>query len=240
MTAQNVRPETRVKVIVFDLDDTLVDTFNQLIEPLERQAAHEMIAAGIAASNFDRIVQIILQARKDQPDKIEEILRREFPQAEKAIEARRAVFANASPDKLTIEPEVKRMLQELRGLYEIYLVSTGPLEFQNRKINQLGIGDLFLKAEVLESGSELTKEKWLARLAQKHQYDKASMVVVGNRLDNEIQAGNRLGMITVWVKRGEGSGVTPCKETGEPDYVISDIKDFPGLLPELESSRVHQ
>lgn len=229
---------TTVAAIVFDLDDTLVDTFNLLIKPLENEAAAAMIAAGIGASDHSRLAEIILDLRKNDPENVEERLLQQFPQAAgRTLEARRAVFVNASPDKLTIKPEIKHMLEELRAAgYDTYLVTTGPREFQDKKIDQLGIRDLFLDTEVLESGSEITKERWLDSLARQHGYNKAAVVVVGNRLDNEIQAGNQLGMITVWVRYGEGSGLNPCQKTGQPDYTISDIAEFPGVLAKLQSS----
>lgn len=243
MTAHPLSSTSRDKAIIFDLDDTLVDTFNHLITPLEHRAASEMIAAGIGVSDHPRLVEFILNLRKTDPENLEERLVQKFPQAAgKALEARRAVFDNASPDKLTIDSEVKRMLEELKKTerYDMYLLTTGAREFQNKKVKQLDVGHLFSEVEVLNSGSEITKEIWLDNLARKHHYNKASVVVVGNRLDNEIQAGNKLGMTTVWVKHGEGSELSPNEKTGKPDRIIFNITEFPGVLNELESSRAHK
>lgn len=226
-----------VEAIIFDLDDTLVDTFTSLITPLETEAAGEMVAAGMGESDSSRVIELILQLRRDDPDRIEELLLEKFPQAEaKALEARRAVFTRASPDPLKIEPAVKAMLRELAERYDTYLVTTGRTEFQNRKLDLLGIRELFKGIAVLASGSEETKESWMASL-MRDRYHPQSVIVVGNRLDNEIKAGNRLGMITVWVKYGEGSGLSPSDDTGEPDYIISDIKEFPELLSKIEAAR---
>lgn len=228
-----VRP---VRAIVFDLDDTLVDTFGTLIKPLEMEAVARMASAGIGESDSEQIFETILRLRRDDPDRIEEALAQTFPQlGEKALAARRSVFAQASPDELQIEPAVKSMLRELSGRYDTYLLTVGRRDFQNRKLERLGIRPLFKGIVVLASGSEETKESWLSALVDSGT-PPSSVVVVGNRLDNEIRAGNRLGMKTVWVKRGEGSGLSPCEETGEPDYIIQDIMEFPKILAEIESS----
>jgi FMN phosphatase YigB (HAD superfamily) len=100
----------------------------------------------------------------------------------------------------------------------------------------LEIRGLFKEVVILPSRSEETKERWLSSLTGSG-YRAESVIVVGNRLDNEILAGNRLGMKTVWVRRGEGSGLMPSDETGEPDYVIPYIIEFPEILAKIEASR---
>lgn len=242
MTSPFLSPKE--KAIIFDLDDTLVDTFTSLIVPLEMKAVREMVAAGMSEADEERVVALILQLRRDDPNSIEEILLREFPNAAGyALTARRSVLANASPDKLTIDPRVKYMIQGLSNRYDQYLVTTGPSEFQRRKIEQLGIGELFRDVVILSSDSEETKESWLGSLIHgrcqpKYHpgYYPNSLIVVGNRLDNEIQAGNKLGMTTVWVKSGEGSGLLPNSRTGQPTYSISTIHEIPQILGQVESS----
>ncbi len=237
MTDNPASAASGIEAIIFDLDDTLVDTFTSLITPLESEAADEMVAAGMGESDSSRVRELILQLRKDDPDRIEELLLEKFPQAEgKAIQARRAVFTHASPDTLQIESAVKDMLRELSMRYDTYLVTTGRTEFQNRKLDQLGIRELFKGIAVLASGSEETKESWMESL-MRGRYHPQSVIVVGNRLDNEIKAGNRLGMITVWVKYGEGSGLSPSDDSGRPDYTIYNIKEFPELLSKIEAEQ---
>jgi FMN phosphatase YigB (HAD superfamily) len=239
MTSHPASNAKGIEALIFDLDDTIVDTFASLIEPLEREAADEMVAAGMRDADANEVVELILRLRQEEPDSIEERLVEKYPEAEgRALEARRKVFAHASPDKLRIEPAVKEMLRELSKRYDTYLLTTGRTDFQNRKLDNLEIRGLFKEVEVLASGSEETKERWLASLIERG-YDAQAVVVVGNRLDNEIKAGHRLGMITVWMKYGEGSGLIPCEETGHPDYVIRDISEFPGVLARIESSRAH-
>jgi FMN phosphatase YigB (HAD superfamily) len=237
MTVYSKTPARRIEAIIFDLDDTLVDTFTSLIIPLELEAVSAMVAAGMDESDAKRLSDLILRLRRDEPERIEEILRWHFPQVtEKMIEARRDVFLNASADQLAIDPAVKEMLRELSSNYDTYLVTTGTPEFQNSKVERLGLREMFKGVGILASGSEATKERWMASLIR-NRYRPESVIVVGNRVDNEIEAGNVLGMITVWVKYGEGSGMSPDEKTGPPDYIISNITEFPEVLVRLESAR---
>lgn len=237
MNERSIREAQRVEAIVFDLDDTIVDTFKLLIEPLEARAVTAMLAAETLEADSGRIKELILRLRRDAPERVEELLAQNLPGlTEKALKARRSVFAHASLGNLRIEPAVRRMLQALAPRYDTYLLTVGHADFQNRKLDGLGIRELFKAIAVLPSGREETKESWLSSLASSG-YRAESVIVVGNRLDNEIRAGNRLGMTTVWVRRGEGSGLVPCDETGEPRYVISDIEEFPETLAQIESSQ---
>lgn len=231
-------PEARaVEAIVFDLDDTIVDTFRLLIEPLESQAAAEMLSAEMLEADSGQLKELVLKLRRDAPERVEELLARHLPQlTEKALAARRAVFAHASPDNIRIEPHVREMLRELFKRYDTYLLTTGRADFQNRKLDVLGIRGLFKAVAILPSDREETKESWLAALINSG-YRPQAVIVVGNRLDNEIRAGNRLGMKTVWVKHGEGYGLIPSEETGKPGYIIHDIMEFPETLSKIESSR---
>lgn len=228
-----------LEAVILDFDDTIVDTFGSLITPLETEAANEMVAAGMGDVKASEVVELILRLRKEEPDRIEERLVERFPEARgRALEARRKVFARASPDRLQIKPTVKDMLCELAKRYDTFLLTTGRTDFQNRKLDNMDIRPLFKEVIVLASRSEETKERWLASLIERG-YNSQAIVVVGNRLDNEIKAGHRLGMMTVWMKYGEGSGLVPCADTGQPDYVIYDIAEFPEVLALIEKGRVH-
>jgi FMN phosphatase YigB (HAD superfamily) len=196
-----------------------------------------MLAAETLEADSGQITELILQLRRDAPERVDELLAQNLPWlTEKALKARRSVFAHASPDNLRIEPAVREMLYELSERYDTYLLTVGRTDFQNRKLDKLSIRGLFKATAILASGSEETKERWLLSLTGRG-YRPDAVIVVGNRLDNEIRAGNRLGMQTVWVRRGEGSGLVPSDETGEPGYVISDIMGFPEILAEIESSQ---
>jgi putative hydrolase of the HAD superfamily len=224
-----------IRAIIFDLDDTLVDTFATIITPLESRAAEAMVAAGMGELDSTRVRELILKLRRETPDRIEERLVEEFPQAQgKALEARRTVFTRVFIDKLRIKASVVKMLNELSTRYHTYLLTAGRKDIQNQKLDQLGIRKLFKEVGVIISRTEETKERWMASLI-KGRYLPEEVIVVGNRLDNEIKAGNRLGMITVWVKYGEGSGMIPSEETGQPDYIINGIAEFPKILAEIES-----
>ena len=53
-------------------------------------------------------------------------------------------------------------------------------------------------------------------------------VMVGDRLDNDIQPARALGMRTVWIRQGFGALQTPLSAADTPDFVIDSLSE---LLP---------
>lgn len=96
-----LRPSPRsfehFQAIIFDLDDTLVDTYDTLIVPLEIEAAQVMLniqpnLGEKKAVRPETLERYLLKLRRTNPSHVEEELRRRFPQVNSAaLEARRQV-----------------------------------------------------------------------------------------------------------------------------------------------------
>lgn len=249
----STRSVGQLQAIVFDLDDTLVDTFGCFIVPLEVAAAKEMFETGISSSVED-IIETLRQLRMTNPEDVEYMLPRRFPQArkksiERALEAWRNLHSTPlSLAKLSelggkisqyqIGPELRQMLEEMSERYRLYLLTAGDPDFQNEKIDHLAMRDLFGEnILVVDLKSKETKRGKMAALIKSHGYDPRSVVVVGNRLDHEIRAGIELNLTTIWVRKGEGSAIQPDSSTGAPDWIIEDINELDQCLRSLEASR---
>src|SRR5207253_2790096 len=147
-------PTPRREIIIFDLDDTLLETYDCLITPLEYDAVEKMCAAGLGKDVSDQMAEELLRLRKSHPENIEEMLIQRFSQIpSKAIRTRRTFLSNACKGpamrellrKIFIDHGVKRLLQNLSKDYILYLLTIGPPDFQNAKIDYLNIRYLFDK-----------------------------------------------------------------------------------------------
>ena len=135
------RERTRIAAIIFDLDDTLVNTFSALITPIELEAARMMLQVNQSLSDPDQLAALLLKIRKENPAEIEEELVRRIPTIDsKALEARQEVLkarleilTNLMPYSLAIDPEVRLLLRDLSSKYDLYLLTEGKLfsECQN-------------------------------------------------------------------------------------------------------------
>lgn len=218
-----------IKVIVFDLDDTIIDTFSLLITPLERKAAKKMVEAGFLNLKEKNLSDFLLDLRKKHPSSMEEKIAELNPGINTEIlNARRAVFSKISLNNIKVNPAVISMLRKLRRYYKIYLLSEGNQKFQKDKIERLELKKIFDGIFIVRNAYE--KEKTIASLIRKLNLKASNCLVVGNRMDSEIRAGNKLGTQTVWVKKGEGClGVG--EKTWEPDFTIEDILKLEKIIP---------
>lgn len=219
---------SQIKAIVLDLDDTLVDTFGALIVPLEIKAAKAMIEAGARDRDSAALASTLLRLRRVAPAELENELKRTgFTQ--KAIAARSRLLTKVSIDHLVLSPEVRQLLNQLQTHFELVLLTGGAPRFQYSKIDKLEIRPHFTDIVVTQS-STTAKVDAIREFAARRGFRNENVLVVGNRLDNEIAAGNALGMPTVWIRCGEGSELKPGKSTGQPDFVLRQVLDLPSIL----------
>lgn len=60
-------------------------------------------------------------------------------------------------------------------------------------------------------------------------------VMIGDRLDNDIVPAKRLGMKTVWIKRGFGGLSSIRSPEEEPDFTVADLSELCAIfLPKQE------
>jgi FMN phosphatase YigB (HAD superfamily) len=209
--------------LVFDLDDTLVDTYAQLITPLEMAAAQAMTEVDGALPDADTLAALLLDLRRSQPHELEAALQRRLPAiSEDALAARRAVFTNLLPYRLCMAPEVRLFLRALGANHRLFLLTEGDPRFQHGKIDHLGLRALFDGILVVPPWPESKREAVASLLAQQ-QLAPEAVLLAGNRPDKEIRAGNDLGLVTVWVRRGEGSAMDPGQCGAFPDHTVPDV-----------------
>jgi FMN phosphatase YigB (HAD superfamily) len=248
-----IQASAQLRAIVFDLDDTLVDTFGCFIVPLETVAAKRMFEVGLGPSVKD-VVETLRHISMTNPDEMELMLPKRFPGTPKR-NMKRALDIweelHSSPMSLNklrefggrisqykIGPLLRQMLEEMSDRYHLYLLTAGDPDFQNEKIDHLGLRDLFEhNILIVNSKSNDTKQGKMSDLLHSHDYEPGSVVVVGNRLDHEIRAGIKLGLITVWLRKGEGSAIQPGSLTGKPDCIIEDIMELDESLRSFEATR---
>lgn len=219
--------------IFIDLDDTLVDTFHLLIAPLE-QAASDVICRSLALPfTAAQLTATVLDLRRKSPaelrDRLRDLLHAE---AERGLAMRDRIFADFSIDALTIDDEVVGVLRTLAQEHVLVLITEGRRHLQERKIRHLGIGDLFADLLII-NGSDETKESAIREYMRRKLIGTDAAMVVGNRLDRDIVAGNNLEIPTVWLRSGEGSKMQPGSPSATPDAVIDQLSALPAAVREI-------
>ncbi len=131
-------------------------------------------------------------------------------------------------DKITIPQEEFDYLKELSEKNNMYIVSMGDEVLQRRKIEVLGLEDIFVKENIhIVSKQEDKKEKFEEII---NETKGIKTYVIGDRIDSEIHYGNELGLDTIRILRGKYSNMIPEYESQEPNYEIFDLINLETIL----------
>jgi FMN phosphatase YigB (HAD superfamily) len=227
------RATAALSTIFIDLDDTLIDTFHLLIVPLEKAASAAICRSLAPPFTADELTSSLLELRKRSPAELRDELRVLLhAEAERGLAIRDRIFADFSVDALTIGHEALEVLQTLARDFALVLVTEGRRHIQERKIRHLGIGKLFAELLIV-SGNDETKETAIGEYLRRKDIAAEAALVIGNRLDRDIIAGNHLAIPTIWLRSGEGSEMQPGGLAATPDAVIDRLAELPAAVSEI-------
>jgi putative hydrolase of the HAD superfamily len=223
--------------VVFDLDDTILDTSGTLIPAAARRAIETMLVA----MNSNDEVQKWLTRRADilRADPRADVwLKLAGGDDEIADIGRRAFFTHpieTLPDEaIRTTPGAFEILAWAEKHATLHLVTSGDLLTQQKKIERLGIGHFFDSIQVVDAkhafvASDVlaTKHDAFAKIQSRHPGLAAhDFLSIGNRVDTDLGEAKRHGWTTVWVRYGEHATLTPQNQFEIPDFEVASLSDL--------------
>ncbi|TSK22620.1 N-acylneuraminate-9-phosphatase [Bagarius yarrelli] len=236
-----------ISAILFDLDNTLVDTAGA--GQLALQKVCELLRSKLKAPNTSNICKRF--AEKLYEEKFD-------PSAGMTIDDLRinhwheALQESESPDPgrtlasdcyytwkttrlqaLALSAEVLALLQELKRSYKLLLLTNGDVQTQREKLEVVSCEGLFSAVVV---GGEHPEQKPAVSIFI-HCFKLLGVkpidcIMVGDSLDTDIQGGFDAGVrATVWINK---STHTLSENRVTPDYTITSVLDLPGVLAKLK------
>ncbi len=218
-----------IRVVIFDLDDTLYDCFGQRVRAAHYAAARAMARAGVRAT-ARAIHRARMQAFEQDPrlEPIDrEVCRRlGVPFTRGLHEAARQAFFRTPVGRLHLFAGVRKLLRELkrRGV-RIFIASYGHPATQHAKVRSLGLDRESAVEHIFfaDTNKTVTKEQLFDLLLRTVEKNPARVLVVGDRPSSEIRAGKRHGMHTVRVRHGEFERLEPEGREETPDFEIRRV-----------------
>ncbi|XP_076830664.1 N-acylneuraminate-9-phosphatase [Brachyhypopomus gauderio] len=234
----------RISVIIFDLDNTLIDTSGA--GQVAIQKVCELLKAKVAHANTDDICKRFAQKLKQECDpsagqSVDELRTNYWKEAlqEAAVDPGQGLASDCyytwkatRLQTLALSPEVLAMLEDLRNSYKLLLLTNGDTQTQREKIEAVRCEELFRAVVV---GGEHTEQKPATSIF-KHcfellEVDPQDCIMVGDCLDTDVQGGVNAGVrATVWVN---GKRRVVPENAIKPDYTISSVLDLPNILADL-------
>lgn len=223
----------KIKAIVFDLDNTLFDTDAQCVDRALRYAVGEMIKAGLPCDEEEgfRILRRTL-ASNPKEDQFRALVNR-FELGDEVYKAGHEAYYTAPLNGLSLFKGVKELLENLRAEYTLALITFGDKDQQLRKIELLGITELFDKIIVTQVED---KESAFLDLVDELGIVQNRILVVGDRVDAELRIGNKIGMRTVRILQGKYASIKPSSNLDTPDFSLRTVTSLPEVLNEVNNT----
>ncbi len=220
------------RTIIFDLDDTLLETSRLLVPQAERESCLAMIAAGL-----DCDLDTCLRARRNfikqnLRTQIFESMVREVgikPSAneiEVASAGSRAFYDRNVESHISLAPAVLQLLEKMKAKYNLFLVTAGSVKTQKQKVAILNIETFFKKIIYVDLTQKETKAQAFRKVMEWSQTPNSEVLCVGDRIDTDIAVAKSLGMKACLVTKGEYAQLKPLSPLEEPDFQVGQVTEI--------------
>lgn len=244
--AQPIPSPEEIDLVIFDLDDTLFDCYQQCVMPAHLEAAEEMLLAGMESLSPDfstnreesklRIRDLRLQLRAAFPKgDLEGMLCAALslspsPAVLEAIRrAGQRAFFERDPGALELFPGARDLLEGLRAAGKrIAVVTRGHSKTQEAKAETLGLRPLIDLWQVVPT-SEPNKRSGIRAALESTPAERA--LVVGDNAHDEIAAAFELGLKSCWLNGSGEFNKPPAQST----WTISRLSELGNWLTESEA-----
>lgn len=217
-------------MIIFDLDDTLIDTSGSILPGVLKNALKAMEGVGLSLANFNRSYEELLRLNTfhvSSGEAIREFLEINNAPAQCLDVALKAIYENPifSEPIQPVEDAIE-VLEELSVSHPLVLVTKGKEKIQREKMKQAGIStQFFTKLYFCTDGD---KKKIYQKVSEEMGISPLNAIVCGDRISLDLTPAKELGYKTVQLKWGRGLGNTGFKK--DVDYTILYLKELKALL----------
>jgi FMN phosphatase YigB (HAD superfamily) len=211
-------------LLIFDLDDTLIPTSNEITPKCLEAALKKMIENGLSV-NFEEGKKILFEMNSG-PTRTSEVIK-EFVKKMQGSDNHVIVGMSALEESLlTIGVQkthgLNNFLRVLKEKFHLAIVTGGNAPTQQAKIDLYGIDkELFVDIIVEEWGM---KERSYLILKERF----GPFIVVGDRIKNDLSGAKKLGGTTIHVRQGRG--VFEPKNHPDVDFEIASLKELTEVL----------
>lgn len=220
-------------LIIFDLDDTLIDTSGSITPFALENALRAMVICGLPVSVFDEALEQLKRLNKaaiSSKNALQELIEI-LDGTPDQLQAGQEKLCGALPLDFPVFPLEGAMdlLTELSQDHELAIVTSGKTPFQMEKLKKAGIdSSLFSNIIVSEDGNKKIHYK---RLIEQGRYCSHEVLVCGDRVPIDLAPAKDLGVKTVQIRWGRGLDSQGRK--GDVDYQINALGELKGIISHL-------
>lgn len=228
-----------IKAVLFDLDDTLVDT-TKLAEMARRNAIENMIRHGLPVdfdTAYNELLELINEYGSNFNRHFDYLLRRlELPQNPKWVASGVIAYHNTKFAYLRSVRGARKVLLDLkREGYILAVVTDGDPIKQWEKILRLELDDFFDDVFISDYlGVRKPHPKIFKRALKKLGVRPEEAVMVGDRLYSDIYGAKRVGMKTIWFRYGKYRD-KELEYLDYADFAVDSLEEVPKIVRGLNN-----
>lgn len=228
-----------LKAVIFDLDDTLYDCYEQLVKPARRFAMKQMIEAGLDvpfSTLLSKSNELFRQkhTEKELYIKIVDNFGIKNEQKRKSIihagyHSYYNYFMLKKPEIIPF-PDVEFSLDKLRKRYKLFMLTVGIHKSQEMKIKALGLEKYFDRIYYKSVDYGADKKNLLKQILKDSHLRADETMMVGNRRDSDIAPANNIGCFTSLIQHGEYAHLQAVNDDEIPDFEFKRISQLCEIL----------
>lgn len=215
-------------LIIFDLDDTLIETSKYVTPRRLKMALEEMILAGFSVSSFEKMLQELLAIDQKSFSSKQALIAFSslYPESEKFFPvAMEALYSPLRDEEIVPAAEgAIEILNELKKDHQLALVTMGNEPLQLQKMKKAGIEPQIFSKLIVGSGS--TKKPYYETLLSELGTDNG--IVCGDRIPLDLSPAKQLGLTTVHMRAGRGLHIPGPSE--DVDYAIAKLEELTKII----------
>ena len=228
-----------IKVIFFDLDDTVVDT-SKLAEMARRNAIENMVRHGLPVdfdTAYHELMELISEYGSNFSRHFDYLLRRlDLPYNPKWVAAGVIAYHNTKFAYLRTVRGVRRVLLELqRRGYRLGIITDGDPIKQWEKILRLELDAYFDEVFISDYlGVKKPHPKIFKKALRKMGAKPEEALMVGDRLYSDIYGAKEVGMGTIWFKYGKYAN-RELEYLDYADFTVRSLEEVVEIVRGLNS-----
>jgi len=214
-------------LIIFDLDDTLLDTSGGVTPFKMRECLKRLIEDGAEVADFEKAYSELLALSDASPRSKDALLRFAAQVGCQKTARALAELTAPLPPGFTVPttPHAKTVLMDLRERSLLALVTGGHPPFQREKMEKAGLEpSIFSKIAIPEDS---VKKPFYQAIAAEFSLEPESIWVCGDRIEMDLVPARELGFRTAHMRWGRG------RMGKSPDWVdrpISTLSELKGIV----------
>lgn len=226
-------------LIIFDLDDTLIDTTGSITPVKLEQALTKMVEAGLQVGDFQEALAILKRLDTASESASQTLL--EFLEIvngdKKYFTIGHEELYGPLPSDFRVYPldQAIDILSELSSDHQLALVSMGKPEQQLLKLKNAGI-DSTIFSKILIS-EDRDKKPHYKTILDELGFTPSQTLVCGDRVKRDLSPAKELGCITVHMQWGRGLSsllsALPHYIAQDVDYAIKKLSQIKDILTTL-------